>query len=233
MVTIAICDDETRILEDIKEQIEKILYCKGIQAQFILYESCEEVLNQYAQIQPDFLFLDIDMPGMNGFELAKRLTAMDMKGLLVFVTNQDALVYESFSFHPFAFIRKAYFEREIEDVLNRMLTENNKVSEYYAFQIANETIKLPLQSMLYFEADGNYVRLITTHEEYRIRETLGNLSDKLEKAGFIRIHKGFLVNQAFILAIKYDEIELTNHMFLPIGRTNRDSIRQKVMKYLR
>ena len=66
----------------------------------------------------DLLLLDIDMPEMNGMEIAKCLTDLLQKPLLVFVTSHDELVYDSLLYHPFGFIRKAYLEQELEKILS-------------------------------------------------------------------------------------------------------------------
>ena len=233
MIQVVICDDETRILVKMKEEIEQIFQEQGAEADYHLFDSCEQLLLQYDQMQMDVLFLDIDMPGMSGFELARQLCNRSCKACLVFVTNQDALVYESFTFHPFAFVRKAYFEQEIEQVIRQVLSHLRKMTDYHLFMIGNERMKLPLCQILYLEAEGNYVKLIMIHKEYRIRKTLTVMEQELEPFGFIRIHKGFLVNQEAILAIRQNEVELVNYTLLPIGRTNKEQVKRKLMQYLR
>lgn len=233
MMQIVICDDETRILPKLRDEINVILIEKKIEANFRLFDRCETLLTSYEELEADVIFLDIDLPGMSGFELARKLTEKESKAILVFVTNQDALVYESFSFHPFAFIRKAYFEQEIAGVLDRLITEVKKIPEYYSFQTGSECTRVTIASMVYFEADGNYVKLVTTKECFRIRDTLANLAVQFEAAGFIRIHKGFLVNQSYIAAIRQSEVELQDKTLLPISRTNRELVRAQLMKYLR
>lgn len=233
MLNITICDDEQRILVELKKQIESILGEKEITSEFHLYSSCEELLKEYHEVKTDFLFLDIDMPGMTGFELASKLNQMEQKSILIFVTNQDALVYESFSFRPFAFIRKAYFMEEIEGVLERALAEIEQTPEYYTFQSNGEIVRVPIHQMIYFESQGNYVRLVMKDVEYKIRETISNLTMNLENSGFIRIHKGFLVNQQYVMAIRQNEVELEDHTLLAIGRSNKEMVKKKLMKYLR
>ncbi len=233
MLNIVICDDEIRILTKLKDEIRRVFLEYGIEANYHMYESCEQLLEKYEQQDIDVLFLDIDMPGMSGFELAKQLCKQDLKACLIFVTNQDALVYESFTFHPFAFIRKSFFEQEIEQVISQVISHLRKKTEYYVFMVGNECIKLPLDQILYIEAEGNYIKLITNDQEYRIRQTLTLVEQELEPYGFIRIHKGFLVNQVAIHAIKQNEVELVNHTLLPIGRTNKEQVKRKIMQYMR
>jgi DNA-binding LytR/AlgR family response regulator len=65
------------------------------------------------------------------------------------------------------------------------------------------------------------------------RETLGKLEKLLEPKGFIRIHKGFLVNQLYISSIQADEIKMPDGKSLPVGRAYRDSARSRFIRYMR
>ena len=233
MLTIAICDDEARVLPALEKKIQQTLLEQGEEADILLYDSCEAVLEAMEQIEVDVMFLDIDMPTMTGFDLARAMNQKQMKTIIVFISNQDALVYESFSFRPFAFIRKAYFDQEIAAVIKRVLEEYHRIPEIFFFHANNEEVRMPIAQMLYFESQGNYVRLVTSKGEYRIRETISNLENRLECAGFIRIHKGFLVNQLFIMAVRQNEVILEDGTSLAIGRSNKELVRKKIMSYLR
>lgn len=233
MYHIAICDDETRILEELKEKMESITIRLKIEATFYITDNPKDFIAYWEKNSVDFLFLDIDMPEISGMDLAKQLPLQEQKTLLVFVTNQDALVYEAFQFHPFAFIRKSYFDIEIENVVKGLVEAKEKEKESYIFRNGNEFVRIPFGEMIYFEAEANYVKLVTTTREYHYRDTLTNLTEALEVKGFLRIHKGFLVNQQYIYTVRINEVELLNHELLPIGRTNREWIRSQIMRYMR
>jgi len=233
MLTIAVCDDEERVLPELQSKIQEVLETLCEKAEILLFTSCEAVLKELEQKEVQILFLDIDLPAMTGFELARELNRQQKKTMIVFVTNQDALVYESFSFRPFAFIRKAYFGQEIMPVMKRLLEEYHRVPETFCFRTGSDEVRVGINQMIYFEAQGNYVRLVTVREEYRIRETIGSLEQRLECAGFIRIHKGFLVNQLFIMAVRQNEVLLEDQTVLAIGRSNKEMVRKKIMSYLR
>jgi DNA-binding LytR/AlgR family response regulator len=173
------------------------------------------------------------MPKHNGMEIAELILNKEFKTLLIFVTNQETLVYQSFQYHPFGFIRKNFFNEEIEQLICNAVNKLSKEQATITFKNRNELIRIKISEILYFESDSNYVKMFTTETNYHYRETLSTLEKKLASKGFIRIHKGYLVNQHFVYAIRYEEIELTNGDLLPIGRTNRDSVRKQIMKYMR
>ena len=94
-------------------------------------------------------------------------------------------------------------------------------------------IRLNIDDLIYFEADSNYVKLVTSKEVYRFRTTLRMLEEELMNKGFIRIHKGFLVNQIFVHTIRAADVELTNGVLLPISRTNKEEVRKQLLRYMR
>lgn len=233
MYYIAICDDEPKILESLAEIIKKVVLKHNISAEYYVTQDAKEMLKHIDENNVDILFLNIDMPQHNGMEIAEYLLNKGVKTLLIFVTNYEALVYKSFQYHPFGFIRKNYFDKEIEQVISSAIDTLKDRQDSLVIKINNELIRIKLSEIMYFEASSNYVDVFTTTANYHYRETLGVLEKQLSDKGFIRIHKGYLVNQQFVYAIRYNEVELSNEVLLPIGRTNRDNARKMLMKYMR
>lgn len=233
-ITIAICDDEVKILRDIESEVKSILFKIGKKAECFSTSVPEDFLQLLKTKKIDILLLDIDMPRISGMEIAKKINECEYDVLIIFITNQETLVYDSFQYHPFAFIRKSRYMDELEITLKRALLELNKKKEYYIFKNTDGIIRILFSDILYFEADGNYVKIVSKdEEEYEHRETLISLESKLEGKGFIRIHKGFLVNQEAVFTMYYDKVILNNKQELPIGRANRDKAKQELMRYLR
>lgn len=233
MYNIAICDDEPKMLIDLEDAIKAILSKLNVAADYYVTHDAEELLEHLSKTKVDILFMDIDMPKYSGLQVADYMLKHDYKTLLVFVTNHDELVYESFQYHPFGFIRKSCFTREIQQVVSDALKALHDVEDTISIKISGETIIIKLSDIMYLEAQLNYVNVVTAENTYRYRESLGVLEEQLAAKGFIRIHKGFLVNQKFVHAIRYDEVELSSGSLLPIGRTNRDNVKNMLMKYMR
>lgn len=226
---IYLCDDEIKILNDFKEKVSTY----SPDSEVCTFSSGKELLEKIKNEPCDILLLDIDMPQMDGMEVAKSLSKTEAKPLLVFVTGHDELVYESFQFHPFGFIRKQFFDSEIEKVLSDCKKELANEQKHFNFRLAGNEVCLLLSDILFFESEGNYLKLYTEKEEYRFRSTISAVENSLAKEGFLRIHKGFLVNQAAIKLLGAEEIELTSGIRLPVGKTYSDSVKQQFMRYLR
>ncbi len=233
MIRVAFCDDEAKILEDLSAKIIKEF--KKLNCEIDLYTTENSIdLLEYLKTSPvDILFLDIDMPTISGMDIAETLLNSEVKTLLVFVTGQDALVYKSFKYHPFGFIRKTYFDEEITGVVKGLVEEIQKSSDTFLFKTNDGLNRIKLKDILYFESESNYLNLHTANTVYKFRSTISTTEKELSAKGFIRIHKGFLVNQKHIFSVKSENIVLSNSVVLPIGRTNRELIKVRIMRYMR
>ena len=224
---IAVCDDETKILEDIKGIILNLYPGYDVN----LFSSGEEFLESGEK--PDVLLLDIDMPGMSGMDVASKLAEKETDTLMVFVTAHDELVYDSFKYHPFAFVRKTYLREELSGVLKDCRLKIDKKNKHYVFKSGFETVSLPLDEILYFESFANYLTVKTNTLEYKTRSTISGAQSELEKNDFLRIHKGFLVNLEHVKTVKTDELLLDNDETLPIGKSYSEEARKVILKYMR
>lgn len=225
---IAVCDDENKIVEEITSYIKKDFPVSEVRA----YSNGESFLAA-SEERPEVLLLDIDMPGISGMEVAAALTREKVSTLIVFVTAHDELVYDSFKYHPFAFVRKKFLEEELKTVLSdceKQLVSRNK---NFVFQNASKLVTLSQSDILYFEGQANYLAIHTTSDEYKMRSTMAGVEKELEDSDFLRIHKGFLVNLEHIRVLKTEELELDNGTVLPIGKSYSEAAKKSILKYMR
>lgn len=226
---IYLCDDEAKIIEEVSSKVKKQLP----EAELEAFSSGSALLENLCQNSCDILLLDIDMPGLSGMEVAEQLTKLPQKPLLVFVTGHDELVYESFQYHPFGFVRKQFLNIELEKVLMDCKKELEQKQRHFNFRTAEGEVCLLLSEIHCFESDANYLKLYTEQREYRFRSTIGAVEAALTKEGFLRVHKGFLVNQVSIRVFGTEQVELVDGRILPVGKTYGEAAKQQFMRYLR
>ncbi len=226
---IYICDDETQILQDLA--LEAKQHCPD--SRICLFTNGKDLQAMLQQDICDVLLLDIDMPELTGLEVAAGISALPHPPLLVFVTSHDELVYDSFQYHPFGFIRKSYFKEEIGKVLSDCKREITGRQRHFCFRAEGREVRLLLSDILYFEAEGNYLKLHTRNETYRFRSTVAAVENTLTGSGWIRIHKGFLVNQEAVQMLGGEETVLTEGTRLPIGKSYGEAAKRQLMEYMR
>lgn len=243
---IYICDDERQILKQIGQKVHELLP----ECQVTEIGNSTELLELLQKQNCDVLLLDIDMPEITGLEVAEQLKELPEKPLLIFVTGHDELVYDSLQFHPFGFVRKSFLDKELPKVLQDCERELCSKRQHYHFRTAEGEVSLPLEEILYFEAEGNYLWVyIKGNDEvagdvgmwdasgkmqkrYRFRETMSTVQEALEKQGFVRVHRGFLVNQAAVELLGADELKLVNGSSIPIGRNYGEAAKKQIMRYM-
>lgn len=229
MMQIFICDDEPKMLSDIAKKVATLLP----EDELRLFSSGGELLSCLEKSVCDILLLDIDMPEITGLQVARELSALKKKPLLVFVTSHDELVYDSFQYHPFAFLRKSRFDAEIEKVLQDCVRELEEKEQHFCFRSDGNDVRLLLADILYFEAEGNYLKVVTAKDTYRFRSTLTAVEHTLQNCGFLRIHKGFFINQAAVKLLNSEEATLQNDIMLPIGKSYTKTVREQLLRYMR
>ena len=224
-----LCDDEIKIQEEIKEVVSETLP----KAEVSMFSDGKNLLERLHGEPCDILLLDIDMPGLSGMDVAEQLAKLAKKPLLIFVTNHDELVYESFRYHPFGFVRKQFLRKELDKVLKDCVVELEQGKQHFNFRTEGKEVCLPLTELFFFESEGNYLKVYTKGTQYRFRSTITAVEATLKKEGFLRIHKGFLVNQSAIRLFGTEVVELTDGRILPVGKTYAEEAKQLFMRYLR
>ena len=231
---IAVCDDEYKILEEIAAFIEKEFPGNKVQT-FSDGQVFLSSVRAAPDAEPDLVLLDIDMPGMTGMELAAELTSEKVHTLIVFVTAHDELVYDSFKYHPFAFVRKKFLQEELRNVLLDCQKEidGRTSKKRFVFQNGSQLVNLAQSEILYFEGQANYLAIHTVDGDYRMRSTMTAVEKELGDSGFLRIHKGFLVNLEHVRILKTEGLELDSGGLLPIGKSYSEAAKKSILRFMR
>lgn len=236
MYQIAICDDESKILNDIHTKIAACFKEQDIPAEYFCTDDSKKMMEQLQQEKVDVLFLDIDMPYFSGMDIAAYLNENRLNTILVFVTSQDALVYQTFTYRPFGFIRKTHIDEELQELVKRINKELNDRKQDLVVSKGQELIRILLQDILYIESEGNYLNFYMKNDTLKIRETMTNMEKELCHKGFIRCHKGYLINGEHIGKLRSGEVDLQCNsatVSVPVGRSYEKDVRKKIMELMR
>jgi two-component system, LytTR family, response regulator len=197
------------------------------------FDSPETALAFAQKKTPDVLFLDIDMPGMNGFQLREQLFHIPV---CVFITSYPDYALDAFESAALDFLVKPFLHDRFNKTIVRIkeyLTIREK-SELLNHTLGADTIfikdghshiKLQLHEIIYFEALNNYTSIVTTSRKYAVLSTMGNLLKEKAFSSFIRIHRSYAVQKHFIRKISSGEM-LVDEIVLPVGRSYSEEIKK-------
>jgi len=231
-LTLLLCDDDPVFRRSMVTTLEQCFASHGITIHIEESGSARELLALLGHRSVDLIFLDIDMPKTDGIALGQQLRNLGCSTDIIYVSNLDERVYEIFSVHPWSYIRKSRFSQELPGVIGEYVRSLRLRTGQLVLQNTDGQIRaFGPEDILYVEAVGKIQKLILAGEEppFLVRSALHDLEQKLIPLGFIRVHKGFLVNYRFIRKITSRNVMLDNGAELPIGR---DRLKQARESYL-
>jgi two-component system LytT family response regulator len=197
-----------------------------------VFESAEDALPFIEIEKVDILFLDIDMPGLNGIEFRKKALEIPV---CIFITAHPEHAVESFEIETLDFIVKplkldrfaqtlSRIEEFMEIKLKASLFEASIGGDTIYIKEGHEQTKVKLHEILYLEALKDYTLIITNKKRHCVLSSIGNLLKEDHFQSFIRIHRSFAVQKQFIQKINSTEIILNNNMSIPVGRSYKENL---------
>jgi DNA-binding LytR/AlgR family response regulator len=233
-VNIAVCDDSIELLNELKKIIVKTFIDNKVSIKLQLYNTGEKFLEAFKEETFDAVFLDVYLPGMNGFQIAEKMNRIRSNTHIIFITSNTELVYECFSYKPFYFIRKDMYEREILRVVPKLIKEMNQ-NKLLSFDLHQERVSVLLKDILYVKSDGHSVLLCTHGYAYVYKSTISSMEESLREYDFIRIHRKYLVNLRYMhrINVALDEVILSNGIHLEMSRYYKKEVIRLHKEYLR
>ncbi len=190
----------------------------------------EEVLAALDTVRPHVVFLDIQMPGMDGFEVIRRRTPERM-GAVVFLTAYDQFAIRAFEAQALDYLVKPVSEARFAATMHRLarqlrIGESAPRPEGIVVTTSRGMTLLPLSDIDWIEAAGNYARLWVGRRGHLLRESLRDLEQRVHNHGFLRAHRRALVRIACVRAVESDGTDgfvaiLTSGARVPISRRQR------------
>ncbi len=234
-LNIAICEDDANMLELISGSITAIFSKRSVELNLTTARSATKLRAHMEQQRFDLIFLDIQMPQESGIQFALWLRKQGDRTAIIYVSSQEGEVFEALQTQPFGFVRKRNFLQDIEPLVDRFLNQYfDEKSGRCAVVLTQKSgiFRIPVDNISHLEGDGKNQQLFyrDKSEPTVLRSTMDALENTLAPYGFIRIHKGFLVNYQAIAAMLPLEVELENGQRLPLSRRRSQEIK---LEYLR
>ncbi|MGM9551376.1 MAG: LytR/AlgR family response regulator transcription factor [Clostridia bacterium] len=237
-MNIAICDDEKLYIDKISECVNKVADKQGIRCDIHTCNNGEKLIDLCKEKKIDAVFLDIAMPGINGFETADELLQIRNNIALIFVSSQEAMVFSSYAYKPFWFVPKskiAMLEMVVERLI-KAVEENEEKQTVIPLKVEiKKVVEIDTEAVMYIKADGHYVNIFSKGEKRSdsYRSKLDTIGMQLERHGFVRVHNRYLVNLRMISVIEKSCCVLLEGTQIPISRANMAQTKELFQKHLR
>jgi len=222
-------DDEPKALEVIERYCAKCGILT-LQASFREPVKAMEFLNRTGT---DLVFLDINMPGINGIEL---FASLAVKPMVVFTTAYSDYAVESYNLSAIDYLLKPItFERflmAVNKALSLHSLKNNPhrkddQPEYAFVKSGPQTYQVKIADILYLEKDGNYISIVLKDKTILIRQNMADIFEVIPAQNFVRVHKSFVVAIRHIIMVENHQVVIGGHK-IPIGSTYRDEMKARL-----
>lgn len=222
-LNIALCDDEENALRITSSSVKAIFDNRDVKTNIVEFSDCKSLESYMAKTALDLIFLDIEMPKCDGVDFAVKLRERGDKTDIIFVTNSEERVFETFKVHPFSFIRKSHFLSDINHVVNNYVTSKEKAigtCKPLVVSLNNQVYNLNTADIEYIECIQRMqkIHFLNGRAPLTIGSTMDVLADKLQEYGFYRVHKGYIVNLREVSLISVEGVVMSSKMCIPINR---------------
>lgn len=239
MARIAVCDDDEIYLEKIKPCLAATVKNSGFVAEVSYFTDGNIILSDFECREPyDIVILDIDMPKINGKNLAEKLRVLDSSFFLVFITSYKSEVYNTIPYRINAFIPKDSTDEYVESELGRVFEDYKKYKpEYEILSVISEQgkreIRIPTGDIFYFYCANKTNYAVTGAEEYRLSDKRFSEIEKcyLDR-GFFEICRGCIVNIRKVKEVRSKAVILDSGVSLPLSRGRKSGLLEEISKYV-
>lgn len=240
MIEITIIDDDIDSIIKLEEAIKKYFSNLKYQININKYSSPEDFLN--ANITSDIYFLDVEMPKINGIELAHEIRKKEKNTIIFFCTNYTQFAINGYEVNALGYLVKPISDYSISKNLNHALDflneKEKKEKEKIQIHSYQGILVIPLVDIIYIEVKKHnlYFHLTPSSsfkdKDIKIRGTMDSLEKALNKSNFVKTGNSFLVNLEHVVSIKCNNVILNDKSNLILSRKFKKDFLEAMTEYL-
>ena len=220
--------DELQYLLDQDDRVGEVVAC----------DSATEALRTLHEREVDAVFLDIQMPGLSGIELAQVLSRFRTPPAIVFVTAHEEHAVDAFEIRAVDYVLKPVRADRLAEAVRRVVDDGDHAPSGQDVEVAVElggvTRMVRRSEVAYVEAQGDYARLHTADASHLLRVPLTQLETEWRSAGFVRIHRSLLVALAHVTELRMDggrcSVRLSDGTELGVSRRQTRELRDLYLR---
>jgi len=226
MVKIAVIEDIPVFQDELKNSL--MLGFGGDGPDIDIFSNGESFLSSSYNGQPyEALFIDIELPGISGMDVAKTVRENGYAGMIVFTTSHEQFVYEGYEVEAFRYLLKPVKENDIKNCVKKLLDGKSKRSLVFSFN--KKKYNIGFDEIVYISSYGHYITIHTEGNGYEWKYSLKELQKELP-GQFVRCHRSFIVNLDHMRKIEGKRIQMKNGSVIDVAGGYLESVRKALSK---
>lgn len=234
---IAACDDDQNDIKILQEHLQKLSIMMDVDFNITFFNDSRKLLATYQPGTFQLLFLDVEMPGLDGIELAKKIRALpDRNVRIIFVSSYPKYMKDSFNVQAFQYLTKPYSEKELCEIIVQIIDdykhskiEKTMICTDHSEEIINLSDIISIKSS---NAKKKTLHVTTTHRTIEATGIIGDFERELSEHGFVSPCRGYLINIQHLHYFKNTDLIMSNGMSIPLSRRREKNIRNLFNKNL-
>ncbi|EMS69031.1 LytR/AlgR family response regulator transcription factor [Ruminiclostridium cellobioparum] len=233
MLNVAVCDDDKNFLDEILREAKKVFYNLRTEVSIHAFTDSDKLISSFEKYKPyyDIVFLEINMPPVNGTDVAAKLRVLNKNFKLILISAYVEEAINTFQYDISAFLPKTSIHEKMPELIERLVKEiDNENLLMHVFKVEDvngriKIVKVSLSDIMYFESVCRKVYIHTSREKFILHGyQFSAILEQFISKGFVCIHRTCIVNIKYIFSIDEVEVTLDNGTRLPVSRRKRQLI---------
>ena len=191
--------------------------------------NAEDALVHLTKHPADLIFLDVEMPGISGFEMMDRLGVIPQ---VILTTSKTEYAYNAFQYNVTDYMRKPFTYTRFLESIQKVKARKDDAEEaagvpHMFIKVDGKLIRLNTDDILYIESMGDYVRFTTQERKYVTHNTIKNIESRMDASRFMKVHRSYIVNLSQVEDLHDDELSIRGER-IPVSKAHKSRIRAHI-----
>lgn len=228
---VAIVEDNNEYSETLKNYIEQYAKENSLNIALSIFPNGERIVNDFKS-DYDIIFMDIEMPVMDGIEASTKIREIDSECIIIFISNYTQYAIKGYAVNALDYLTKPLEYTLFKNTMSKaILKVQSKQNKSIFIQSSSETYRIDINEIIYIEVYKHRVTFHTTKDNYDMRGTLQDVEKQLPNNQFVRCNSGIIVNLKYVTGISKDSLVVFDEE-LPIARSRKKDVLNMLTRYI-